>query len=88
MQECKGLTTAFGGETSKKLRHNDDADDNHGGDQSKRPVIQDPSKTVTTIFGGRPIFEEKREQKSVARHIMSVTTYDAPITNPKFLPWS
>jgi hypothetical protein len=51
----------FGGETSKKLRRNDDDDDNQGGDQSKHPIFRDPSKTVTTIFGGRAVFEDKRE---------------------------
>jgi hypothetical protein len=65
-----------------------DADDNQGGDPSKRPVFQDPSKTVTTIFDDRAISKDKRERKLVAHRVMSVTTYDGPVDNPKFLPWS
>jgi hypothetical protein len=88
MQECRGLKTAFAGETSKKPRHNDDADDNQGGDPSKHPVFQDPSKTVTTIFGGRAVSKDKRERKLVARRVMSITTYDGPVADSKFLTWS
>lgn len=88
MHECRGLKIAFGGETSKKSRCNDDNDDNQGRDQDKRLVYQEPSKTITTIFGGRAISKDKWEQKLVARCVMSVTAYDSPIANPKFLPWS
>ena len=47
-----------------------------------------PTKTVATIFGGRAIFEDKRVQKLVARHVMLVATYDGPIVDPKYLDWS
>jgi hypothetical protein len=86
MWECRGLKTAFTDETSKKPCRNDDANDNQGGDPSKCPVFQDPSKTVTTIFGGRAVSEDKQERKLVACRVMFVTTYDDPIADLKFLP--
>jgi hypothetical protein len=41
----------FASEASKMPHRNDDANDNQGGDQSKHPIFQYPSKTITTIFG-------------------------------------
>ena len=46
------------------------------------------TRTVATIFGGRAISEDKRGQKLVARCVMSVTTYDGPVADPKYLDWS
>jgi hypothetical protein len=40
------------------------------------------------MFGGRAISEEKREQKLIARRIMSVIAYNGPIADPKYLDWS
>jgi hypothetical protein len=88
MRECRGLKTAFGGEPSKKPRRYDDADDNQGGDRDKGPAFQEPSKTITTIFGGCATHEDKRDHKLVAQRIKTAATYDGPIADPKFLPWS
>ena len=43
---------------------------------------------MRTIFGGRAVFEDKWEQKLVARRVMSVATYDDPVVDPKYLDWS
>ena len=79
------------GEPSKKQRHNDDeTEDGQGGEQGKNkgPTYKDPTKTIATIFGGRAVFEDKWEQKLVARCIMSVATYDGPVSDLKYLDWS
>ena len=91
MQECRGLKTTLGGEPSKKQRcNNDETKDGQGGERGKNkgPTYQDPTKTVATIFGGRAVSEDKREQKLIARCVMSVATYDGPIFDPKYLNWS
>ena len=43
---------------------------------------------VASIFGGRATSENRQEQKPTARQIMSVTTYDGKIIDPKYLNWS
>ena len=76
------------GESSKKPRRDDDeTEDGQGGERGKNksPTYQDPTKTVATIFGGRAVSEDKREQKLVARRVMSVATYDGPVADPKYL---
>jgi hypothetical protein len=67
---------------------NDDADDNEGRDWDKGPTYQEASKTVTTIFEVHAVHEDKRDRKLVAHRVMLAATYDGPITDPKFLPWS
>ena len=41
--------------------------------------------TITTIVGGRAVFEDKQEQKLVAQCVMLVATYDGPVADPKYL---
>ncbi|XP_066373464.1 uncharacterized protein [Miscanthus floridulus] len=91
MRECRGLKTALGGITSKKPWCDDDeTEDGQGGERGKNkgPTYQDPTKTVATIFGERAVSEDKREHKLIAQRIMSITTYDGPIADPKYLDWS
>jgi hypothetical protein len=88
MGECKGLNKAFHEEDRKSPRRKDDeADDSQEEDHSKdaRPAYQDPSKTVASIFSGRAASENRQEQKLTAQQIMSVTSYDDTIANPKYL---
>jgi hypothetical protein len=59
MHKCRGLKTAFGGESSKKPCRNDDADDNEGGDRDKGHTYQEASKTIATIFGDKPSTKTK-----------------------------
>ena len=69
MWECRALKTMLGGECSKKQWRNDDeTKGGQGGERGKNkgPTYQDPTKTVATIFGGRAISEDKREQKLIA----------------------
>ena len=80
----------LGGESLKKPRCDDDeTKDGQGGERGKNkgPTYLDPTKTIATIFGGRAASEDKREQKDVARHVMSVATYDGPIADPKYFNW-
>ena len=91
MRECRGLKTALGGVTSKKPWRDDyETKDGQGRERGKNkgPTYQDPTKTVASIFGGSAISEDKREQKLVAQHDMSVATYDGPIADSKYLDWS
>lgn len=86
MGQCKGLNKTFCKEDRKRLRRKDDeTDDSREEDHGKDtcPTYQDPTKTVTSIFGGKATTETKREQKLTARQIMSVTTYDDTTNNPK-----
>jgi len=88
MRECRGLKTVLKGELSKKQwRIDDETEDTQGGERGKNkgPTYQDPTKTVATIFGGRAVSEDKREQKLVARCVMSVATCDGPVSNLKYL---
>jgi hypothetical protein len=48
----------------------------------KRDPYQDLAKTIATIFGGRAISKDKREQKLVARHVMLVATLMAALLIP------
>ena len=85
------MKTAFHGEPSKKPRCNDDeTEDGQDGDRDKNrgPIYQGLTKTITTILRGRAISKDEREQKLVARRVMSVTSYDGPIADPKYLDWS
>ena len=69
VRECRGLKTVLRGEPSKKQRrNNDEIEDSQGGERGKNkgPTYQDPTKTAATIFGGRAISEDKREQKLIA----------------------
>jgi hypothetical protein len=70
MGECRGLNKAFCDEPSKRPRRNDNkTEDDQGGDRDKNkgPAYQDATKTIATMFGGRAISKDKREQKLVAR---------------------
>ena len=90
MRECRGLKTALSGESLKKPRRDDDkTEDGQDREQGKNkgPTYLDPTKIVATIFGGRAVFEDKREKKLVARHVMSIATYDGPIADLKYLDW-
>ena len=42
---------------------------------------------VATIFGGLASTESRREQKPIARRVLSITTEDAT-ANPSYRPWS
>ena len=42
---------------------------------------------VATIFGGLASTESRREQKLIARRVLSITTEDAT-ANPNYRPWS
>ena len=44
--------------------------------QEQGPNLPGPPKTVATIIGWRVVSKDKREQKLVAQHVMSVATYD------------
>jgi hypothetical protein len=48
----------------------------------KGTLYQDLAKTIATIFGGRAISKDKREQKLVAQHVMSVATLTAMLLIP------
>ena len=75
----------LGGESSKNPRCDDDeTEDDQGRERGKNkgPTYQDPTKIVATIFGGRAVSEDKREQKLVARRVMSVAMYDGPVADP------
>jgi hypothetical protein len=71
MRQCYGLTRAYRAEDNKRMKRWDDHED----DPSKDPEhprdtnnsFQDPSKTVSTIFGGVAASENKRKQKLLAR---------------------
>jgi len=41
---------------------------------------------VATIFRGYAAYESKRQQKLIARQVMSITKYDT-IADPKYLDW-
>ena len=70
MGECKGLNRAFRMEDAMRPWHNDDEIDDgegRGWEKDVGPAYQDATKAIASIFGGRAISENRREQKLTAR---------------------
>ena len=78
-------------EDAKRPRCNDDETDDgkdRGWGKDVGLAYQDTTNTVASIFGGRAASKNRREQKLTAWQIMSVTTYDNKVIDPKYLNWS